>query len=88
MSQNLNLPIPHLADLDRISQVTNAVIDLDFIVEELFKGGDVEDLVRGGLGGVDDELCGWVSVSHGISLKAVKGARGDEQARGQMENIG
>ena len=53
---NLNLPFTLLANLDRVAQVTNAVVDLDLVVEELLKGGNIEDFVRGGLGGVDDEL--------------------------------
>ena len=53
---NLNLPFTLLADLNRVAQIAYPVVDLDLVVEELFKGGNVEDLVRGGLGGVDDEL--------------------------------
>ena len=53
---DLNLAFTLLANLDRVAQVTDAVIDLDLVVEEFFEGRNIEDLVRGGLGGVDDEL--------------------------------
>ena len=56
MRNNLNLPIPLLANLHRFAQVPYPPIDLDLIVEELFESGDVEDFVRGGLRGVDYEL--------------------------------
>ena len=56
MCNDLDLPFTLLADLDRVAQVTYAVVDLDLVVEELLEGGNVEDLVGGWLGGVDDEL--------------------------------
>ena len=56
MRNDLDLAIALLADLDRIPQIAHPVIDLDLIVQELFESGDVEDLVRSGLRGVDDEL--------------------------------
>ena len=45
-----------LADLHAVAQVANSALDLDAVVQKLFKGGDVEDLVRSGLGGVDGKL--------------------------------
>ena len=56
MRNHFDLAIPLLTDLHRIPQIPHPAIHLDFIVQELFKCGDVEDFVRGGLGGVDDEL--------------------------------
>lgn len=56
MGNDLNLPFTLLANLDRVAQVAYAVVDLDLVMQELLKGGNVEDLVRGRLGGVDDEL--------------------------------
>lgn len=56
MGNNLNLAITLLANLHRIAEISNAVIDLDLIVQEFLKGGDIEDLVRSRLGGVDDVL--------------------------------
>ena len=53
---NLDLAVADLADLHHVPQVADAAVDLDAVVQELLEGGDVEDLVRGGLGGVDDEL--------------------------------
>lgn len=45
MCNDLNLPLTLLANLNRIAQVTHTVVDLDFVVEELLEGGNVEDLV-------------------------------------------
>lgn len=56
MRNNLDLPLALLAYLHNIAEVPDAAIDLDLVVEELFEGGDVEDLVRGGLRSVDYEL--------------------------------
>jgi len=58
MSNNLNLAITNLADLDDLAEVSDSSVDLDLILEELLEGGDVEDLVACGLGGVDDEFMG------------------------------
>jgi len=54
---DLDLPVALLADGYHIAQVADAAVDLDAVVQELLEGADVEDLVAGGLGGVDDELC-------------------------------
>lgn len=54
---NLDLPLALLAYLHDVAEVSNAAIDLDLVVEEFLEGGDVEDLVRGGLRSVDYELC-------------------------------
>ena len=53
---DLDLAVADLAYLHHVPQVAHAALDLDAIVQELLEGGDVEDLVRGGLGGVDYEL--------------------------------
>jgi len=53
---DLNLSITDLSDLDDVTQVSNTAVNLDFILEELFESRDVEDLVAGRLGSVDDEL--------------------------------
>ena len=53
---NLNLSIADLGDLDDITEVSNTAVDLDLVLEELLEGGDVENLVAGGLRSVDDEL--------------------------------
>jgi len=53
---NLNLSLANLRDLDGITEVSNTAVDLDLVLEELLEGGDVEDLVAGGLRSVDDEL--------------------------------
>ena len=56
MCDDLNLPLTLLANLYRITQVANPIVDLDLVVEELLEGRNIKDLVRGGLGGIDDEL--------------------------------
>ena len=56
MCNDLNLSVALLAYLYGIPQIANAIIDLYFIVQELLEGRDIEDLVGGGLGGIDDEL--------------------------------
>ena len=56
MCNDLNLPFTLLANLDRVAQITYAVVDLDLVMQELLESRNVEDFVRGGLGGVDDEL--------------------------------
>ena len=56
MSDDLNLAIANLGDDDLVAEVTNAALNLDAVVEELLEGGDIEDLVVGGLRSVDDVL--------------------------------
>ena len=56
VSDNLDLAITRLGDVDLVTEVTDTALDLDAVVEELLEGRDVEDLVARGLRGVDDEL--------------------------------
>jgi hypothetical protein len=56
VSNDLDLAITLLGDLDDLAEVTGAALDLDAVVEELLEGLDVEDLVVDGLAAVDDEL--------------------------------
>jgi len=56
VSNDLDLALASLADLDGVAEVSSAALDLDTVVEELLKGGGVEDLVVDGLGAVDDVL--------------------------------
>lgn len=56
MCKDLDLSITDVLDLDLIAKVTNTVIDLDLVLEELLEGRDVEDLVAGRLRGVNDVL--------------------------------
>jgi len=53
---NLNLSLTSLLDLNSIAEVSNTAIDLDLILKKLLEGVDIENLVAGGLRGVDDEL--------------------------------
>jgi len=56
VSNDLDLAIALLGDLDDIAEVTGAALDLDAVVKELLESLDVEDLVVDGLAAVDDEL--------------------------------
>jgi hypothetical protein len=56
MRNNLDLALASLADLDGVTEIASAAVDLDAVVEELLERGHVEDLVVGGLRGIDDEL--------------------------------
>jgi hypothetical protein len=56
VSDNLDLAIARLGDLDAVAEVANTALDLDAVVEELLEGRDIEDLVAGGLRSVDHEL--------------------------------
>lgn len=57
MSNDLDLALTSLGDDDVVTQVADTALDLDAVVEELLEGGDIEDLVRGGLRSIDDVLC-------------------------------
>jgi hypothetical protein len=56
VGNDLDLAIALLGDDDVVAEVVGAALDLDAVLEELLEGGDVEDLVVGGLRSVDDEL--------------------------------
>ena len=56
VGNHLDLPIALLANLHDIPQVPHAVVHLDLVVQEFLEHGNIEDFVRGGLGGIDDEL--------------------------------
>ena len=45
MCDNLNLSLALLANLYCVVQITNTIVNLDFVVQELFEGGNVEDLI-------------------------------------------
>lgn len=53
---NLNLAVAGLGDDNGVAKVARPAVDLDPLGQELLEGGDVEDLVVGGLRGIDDEL--------------------------------
>ena len=42
---NLDLSLALLANLYRVAQITNTIVNLDFVVQELFEGGNVKDLI-------------------------------------------
>lgn len=58
MSDNDDLSLSLLGDVDDVSEVSGAALNLDLVVQELLESSDIEDLVGSGLGSVDDELEG------------------------------
>ena len=56
MSNDLDIALTLLGDLDVVAKVASPAVDLDAVVKELLEGGDIEDLVVRGLRAVDDEL--------------------------------
>ena len=62
MGNDLNLALALLLNDNLVAQVADAAVDLDLVLEELLKGGGVEDLVAGRLAGVDDELLGGLAL--------------------------
>lgn len=68
MSNDLDLAITLLGDLDDVAKVAGAALNIDAVVEELLKGLDVEDLVVDGLRAVDDELLGDLLALDGFLL--------------------
>lgn len=56
MRNDLDLAVALLLDDDGVAKVADAALDLYPLLEELGEGADVENLVVGGLRGVDDEL--------------------------------
>ena len=53
---DLDLALTNLLDGNRVAEVVGAAVNLDAVLEELLEGGDVEDLVAGGLRSIDDVL--------------------------------
>jgi hypothetical protein len=56
MRNHFNIAIASLRDLNGVAEVSYPPIDLDLIMEEFLERRNIEDLVIGGLGGVDDVL--------------------------------
>jgi len=55
---DLDLSVLEVRDADRLAEVSGAAVDLYARLQECREGGWVEDLVVGGLAGVDDVLLG------------------------------
>ena len=51
-----DLAFTPLSDSDGVAEVTGTATNLDLVVQELLERSGVEDLARGRLGSVDDEL--------------------------------
>ena len=58
MGNNLDPALANLGDHDVLTEVADAALDLDAVVEELLEGRDIEDLVASRLRSVDNELLG------------------------------
>lgn len=56
VSDDNNLSITLLGDLNSLTKVSDTAANLDFIVEELLERANVENFVGGWLGCVDGEL--------------------------------
>lgn len=56
VSHNDDLALTLLRDQDRVTEVSDTVVDLNPVVQELLERRYVEDLVGGGLRSIDDEL--------------------------------
>jgi hypothetical protein len=56
VGNDLDLALTLLLDNDVVAKVVGAALNLDAVLEELLKGGDVEDLVAGGLRSINDVL--------------------------------
>jgi hypothetical protein len=56
VSNDLDLALAGLGDHDVVTEVADTALDLDAVVEELLEGGDIENLVGGRLGSIDNEL--------------------------------
>lgn len=68
VSNNLDLAVTLAGDDNIVTKVVGAAINLDAVLKELFEGGDVEDLVVGGLRSIDDELLGDLGDLAGLFL--------------------
>jgi len=69
---DLDLPITEILDQHNIAEVSDTIVNLDFVLKELLEGGDVEDLVARGLRSVDDELRSSVSVLYTIGIPSMQ----------------
>ena len=56
MCHDLDLAIADLGDVDRVAEVPHTALNLDPIMQESFKGREVENLIADRLGAVDDVL--------------------------------
>ena len=56
MRNDFNLPIALLANLHGVPKIPGTVVNLDLVMEEFLKGGNIENLIGGGLGSIDYEL--------------------------------
>ena len=63
VGNDLDLALTLLLDNDVVAKVVGAALNLDAVLEELLEGGDVEDLVAGGLRSINDVLWRYTLVS-------------------------
>jgi hypothetical protein len=53
---DFNLPIAEVLDQHNITKISDTVVNLDLVLEELLECGNIEDLVASRLRSIDDEL--------------------------------
>lgn len=73
MSNDLDLAVTLLGDLNGLAEVADAAFNLDLFVQELLESRDIEDLVASRLGSIDDELWREPRVSKGPGIEAAVG---------------
>ena len=56
MCHDLDLAIADLGDVDRVAEAPHTALNLDPIMQEFFKGREVENIIADRLGAVDDVL--------------------------------
>lgn len=70
MSDDNNLSITFLRDLDGVTKVPDTAVNLDLVVEKLLERADVEDFVGCRLGCVNDELNAEIFSWPNLTMKA------------------
>lgn len=65
VSKHNDFPIALLRYLNDISEVADAAIDLNLVVEEFLELADIEDFVAGWTGGIDYKLPRSISIPQG-----------------------
>ena len=65
MRKHNDFPITLLRYLNDVSEVSNAAINLDLVVEEFLELTDIEDFVAGWTGGIDYKLPRSISIPQG-----------------------
>ena len=72
MGKHNNFPIALLRDLNDISEVADAAINFDLVVEEFLELTDIEDFVAGWTGSIDYELSRSIIIPQGGNWEGQK----------------